>query len=133
MFMGVKGFAPPGVDALHADMKGLSIDEGERRNAVMVGGDASLDMAPGRSVAHVTDLLGDFRVSEDEHRGSVTLAGHRIPVTAVIDRNTYEADINFVYAATQYTFHVTRWSRNGMRSFLSLFHGDWWSNQKKCE
>ena len=50
------------------------------------------------------------------------LTGYDTPVSIVIDRQTYEADINFLYATAQYTFRVTKWSRNGMRAFLILFH-----------
>ena len=50
------------------------------------------------------------------------ITGYHTPVTIVIDRQTYEVDINFLYATAQYTFRVTKWSRNGMRALLSLFH-----------
>ena len=112
------GARPPGVDAISASMENLAVEEGN----ALVGGDASLDTAPGRSIEHVTDLLSGFRISDDEHRGIVKVAGYHVPVTFVIDRKTYEADISFVYAAAQYTFRVTKWSRNGMRAFLNLFH-----------
>lgn len=120
MSAGTIGVGPRsrGVDALSADMENLAVNE----SPVMVGADASSDMAPSRSIAHVTDLFGDFRVADNGHMGTVMITGYNTPVSIIIDRQTYEVDINFVYANAQYTFRVTRWSRNGMRLFLALFH-----------
>ena len=87
----------------------------------MVDSDASFDMTSARSIA-VTDLFGGFRVSDDAYRGTVVITGCNTPVTIAIDRQTHEADINFLYATAQYTFRVIKWSRRGMWVFLNLFH-----------
>ena len=115
-------------DTLHGVMDKLTITE--HRGAAVVGGDAdasSVDTTPTQSRAHpnTMTLMDGFTLStsnKGEYRGTVMLSGFKIPVMVVIDQITYEADINFVYAATQYTFCVTKWSRNGMRTFLGVFH-----------
>lgn len=101
-------------------MGSLVVDDAERKNTCVVGGDTFLDMMPCHSI--VKDPFCGFRVSDGVQRGAVVITGHHTPVTIVIDRQTYEADINFLYATVQYTFRVVKWSGRGMWTFLNLFH-----------
>lgn len=61
----------------------------EERKAVL--------MSPSHS-----DHFSGFRLSDDGYRGTLMLTGYHTPVSIVIDRQTYETDVNFLYATSQY-------------------------------